>query len=401
MMRHRLLILSCCLVGLLVAKVSGQTQHLVAPGESWVDSHQSVSPGDSIVLMPGEHRPGVLSGVFGTEEQPVVIRPLKAGRPVKINAGSTGIHLARCGHIRIEDVQVVGATIAGILIDDAMTDEQDSLETEVPFGAIELERVTIEATGPKGRRHAVALVGQRDVSIVQCTFTGWGGAAIDVAASSAVTIRDCRLTPQDGHSQAAGVMVRAGSSDITIENNEFGAGMTYGVKLGDRLREEDHRPAPAPDAPEGSLHDAADVRIEENLFIEPGCAVAMSHAASGLVRNNTIVAPTLAAFSLALDHEDPRFVGLRKNAIRGNLITYNGDGLPQLVAVSRPVTRDEVAFGVNLWWGGESADQRKSLAARRVIAIEDHAPQTWEVNPALDDAYHATAADAGLFGMPE
>ena len=51
-------ILIALIAPLLLAQAAGATQHLVSPGEDLELLDERLKPGDEIILMPGQHRPG-------------------------------------------------------------------------------------------------------------------------------------------------------------------------------------------------------------------------------------------------------------------------------------------------------------------------------------------------------
>lgn len=423
--------LACAFTLAAIAPHSLATHHLISPGQSWPPAAKNLRPGDEILLLPGEHRPALLQGIYGEEARPVVIRSADLKNPSVIRGGHVALQLSDCRHIVVRNVIISESTLCGLLIDDKQGDLVDQLLAPAvvsttpntalpqlsasadaaitgasapdsdPLDHITIDSVTIRRIGPQGARHGMSIVGQQSVTVTGCTFEAWGGAAVEIMASRNVLVRQCALTGAPDHSQFDGIQVRGGSEAVRIEANTFTNAGVHAVRVGGRSKPEEFRPPLAEHSDAAgteTVFESARVTVMHNVILGSDCAVALSHARKCQVRNNTIIDPRQMVFAAAREHEQPRFGDLDACAILGNLITWrSGGSLSGLFLSTRPITRDQLALDVNLWWTDDCNERHGPLAQ---FPIEDHAEQLWEVDPLLDDQLQPRTDDAQLYGVP-
>jgi hypothetical protein len=231
-------------------------QHLVTPGDSWSELALRVRPGDEIILMPGRHQPASFDDLQGTHDQPITIRGLTIKQPSIIQARQHGIRLRRPKHIVIRDLAITGATVAGVQImgDPSNGEEQGSAAPqpdatpplvpplplgqsaahyETPWSAhVTIRNITVERTGPRGRRNAIHLEGVRHILIERVRINGWGGSAVKVIASADVRIEHSILRGRDDHGQLNGVQIRGGSENIRVSRCFFADSGEAAIVLG-------------------------------------------------------------------------------------------------------------------------------------------------------------------------
>ncbi|UCD73898.1 MAG: right-handed parallel beta-helix repeat-containing protein, partial [Phycisphaerales bacterium] len=284
---------------LLAAATAAQArQHLVNAGSEWQKLDGQIKPGDEIILMPGLHKPAVFRNLQGTADGRIVIRALDQSHPVKIEADRYGLRLQSPRFVTVRDVQIEGATVCGLLIDNQVVDDwrplrkTDDGEEETdgePPAQIILQRVSISHTGPTGKRHALEARGVGGLRIVDCRFNAWAGSAIEIIGCSDVNVLNCNFTGQDDHSQTDGVRVRAGSARVLVDHCRFDHAAARCVSIGSASEVEDFRPPIAEDARPGSVFEAQQVTVTYCIFTGGGIPFYLCHADRSSIRNNTVL----------------------------------------------------------------------------------------------------------------
>jgi hypothetical protein len=412
-----------CTVALGLSAASAHaTTHLVSPGHTWPAATKNLRPGDEILLLPGEHRPAVLQSVHGERELPIIVRSADMKNPSVIKGGHIGLQLSNCRNVIVRNVVIAESTLCGMQLDARLGDVVDELsgavkpeaslavehmtETgsaespETQPGSILVEGVMFRKIGPKGARHGVSMLRQKGVRVVNCTFEGWGGAAVEVVASRDVAVQECVLSGTAECTQFDGIQVRAGSEDVRIEANSFQNAGVHAVRIGGQSKLDEFSP-PLPETTDtvemGTIFESSRVTVMHNIIVGSDCAVALSHARRCQVRNNTIVTPREMVFAAAREQEDPRFSDLDSCLILGNLVTWEAGTVSGLFLSTLPLRRQQLALDVNLWWT-EDCNERHGPMTK--FAVEDHAEQLWETDPRLDDRFRPRQDDAQLYGVP-
>jgi len=183
-------------------------------------------PGTVIRLAPGDYGSGVrLEKVSGTRERPIVIAGLDAQHPPRFSGGGEAIHFSDCNYVTLRGIRVSGCAGNGINADDG-----GSYDT--PSRGMVFENVTIESIGPKGNHDGLKLSGLVDFTVRQCTFSGWGGAAIDMVGCRDGVIESSSFIGKEGFSQSTGVQAKGGSERVQIRRNAFVNAGQRAINLG-------------------------------------------------------------------------------------------------------------------------------------------------------------------------
>lgn len=385
-------VLLAILIVLVITPTVCATQHLIRAGRRWDHLAATLRPGDEIIFMPGRHRPGSLEMVQGTAEQPIVIRSINAENLATIDAESFGIQLRRCRFVTIKDVIVDGATISGLELTSGTA--LPGAGGNITPGRITLDNVTVRNTGPRGLRHAIALMGLSDVEIRNCRAEGWGGAAIDIARCDTVQIRDCVFAGNDQFTQIAGIQIHASCLDVRVNHCTFtDAGETV-LSVGAGKRNETSLP-PMPEAKPGTLYEARKVWIEYCTIRGGGHAALFAHCDLATFRNNTIADPKGLAILVKREEDDPRLDLANRLHIESNLIQWSSDGGKSVALISPEIESKRLTIGANLWW---HEDEASRLATLEALTPYQMFPQVVEVNPRLDESLKPGQSDAEVYG---
>lgn len=397
----------------LFAAPAHAAQYLINPGDDWAAKAVKCRPGDEIVLMPGRHRPASIDRLVGTAEAPIVIRGASTTKPSIIAAQLDGIRIKEASHIVIKDLQIIGGSASGIWI-AAAQDEQPADAAAAPQPAMSepltavqprgnrardilISNVSISKVGPRGQRHGVYLCGFADARLNNLRIEGWGGSAIELIACEDVVINRPALRGVKDHSQFCGIRARAGCDRVTISEGVFENAGEIAICIGGKSDPEEFIPPIPADAPNASVTEAARVSIEQTRIIGSPCPIAFIHATDSLVRSSTIVRPTRNVFALLNQSPDVRMAVSTRNIFGNNLVMWEPGDVKRLVEVDEGVSPAALVLEPNVWWSGETEEQRRKLGPMPGSAAQQQ-EQIVNVNPRPDDKLRPTEESVQTFG---
>lgn len=381
-----------CLIAL--GTSASATQHLLQPGDSWDVIDERLRPGDEILLLPGEHEPGVLTRAQGTGEQPITIRSLDPSQEATINATRYGIRLQAPKHVIIEKIRITGATINGIMAaGDDINGDSTSSEWS---GALTIRDIRVSQTGPEGKRDAIACEGLRKVRITRCTIDGWAGSGIRLTTCMDVDVSECKLEALDGHSQTAGITVQSGCEDIRISDCRIATNGGVGVLIGGTPALTDFHPSLTAETTHHSSFDATNVSVRRTYIVGASPVFHIAHADGCRLSNNTVVDPRGTVVQIAIEHIDPRMGTINELAIYANMVVWTDGMIDALLKLPPQVAPAEVDIQENLWWSDGAIETRNALVA--ALTIKPTFPQILDLDPGLDEFGLPQVADAELFG---
>ena len=367
-------------------------QQLVRAGHDWGRVAQRAEPGNEIILMPGKHLSATLSDIAGTEEQPIVIRGVDPRHPVEIDCDLYGIRLRNCRHIRLENITISGARIAGILIEGEASAPTHSSTAQ----SITLRNVHINETGPSGQRHAVHIRHADDVRIESSTISGWAGSGIEAVAVHGLVIQDCVLQGTDTCTQTNGIRLRGGTRNVRIVRTVVRDAGDHGICIGGASRENEVRTPPEGEAIANSRMEASSVEITDCLIEGGRCSVAFVHAADVHVHRSTLLRPRQVVVSIRRDREGDSADAVARSTFGDNIIAWQPGDLEAFLHIGRSANTDGLELTQNLWWGGDaSAVQALGPFPGKVIF-----PQQTDVDPELDADGRAGRAEHQAMGRP-
>ncbi len=200
---------------------------------------RAVKPGTILRISPGEY-PGD-HFVAGVER--LTIEALDAKQPPVFKGGKAGFHFSRCSGLTLKHLRISGQSENGLNIDDGG-------DFAHPVSNVVLDHIEVYDVGPKGNRDAVKCSGLDKLTIRDCTISGWGGQGIDFVGCHQSLVTGCRLVGKDGFSASAGIQLKGGSSDITVEKCHFTNAGERPINLGGSTGMAYFRP-------QGAKHEAA------------------------------------------------------------------------------------------------------------------------------------------------
>jgi hypothetical protein len=321
-------------------------------------------PGTTILLAPGRYATGIHVGKLqGTKDKPIVIAGADERNPPVLAGGKTAFHFAGCSYVTLRNVKVSGCTINGINADDGGN-------ADAPSQGMVFENLSIEDIGPKGNRDGLKLSGLDSFTVRNCTFSGWGGSAIDMVGCHDGVVENCRFLGKSGFSQDHGVQTKGGSERISIRRNFFKNGGGRAVNLGGSTGTAYFRP---------KLRDyeAKDIQVAGNHFVGSFAPIVFASSIECTVRHNTIVNPEKWVLRILQEQPTDKFLPCQKGAFQDNLIVF--DRRVQVFAnVGANTKADTFSFSGNAWFCSDG-ERRPSLPAKETGAV-------YQVDPILESA---------------
>ncbi len=267
-------------------------------------------PGTTISLAPGRYSPGIhIEKLRGTKDKPIVIAAADERDPPVFADGKVGFHFSACSYVTLRGVKVSGCTGNGINADDGGNPEE-------PSQGMVFENITIEDIGPKGNRDALKLSGLDNFAVRGCTFSGWGGSAIDMVGCHDGVVENCRFVGKSGFSQDHGVQTKGASERIAIRRNFFKQGGGRAVNLGGSTGLPYFRPKVRD-------YEAKDIEVAGNHFVGSLAPVVYASSIECTVRHNTIVNPEKWVLRILQEQPTDKFLPCQKGVFEANLIVFD------------------------------------------------------------------------------
>lgn len=321
----------------------------------------NVQPGTVITMMPGEYTGGrFLEDLHGTTEAPII---LEGSGEVVFQGGAEALHLVDCRYVTLRGFSVSGYPTNGINADDG-----GSFET--PAHHLVFENLRIENTGPTGNHDALKLSGVDDFIVRGCTFSGWGGSAVDMVGCHEGRIGNCRFLDQEGHSQSSGVQIKGGSRGITVVQSFFVDAGARAINLGGSTGLAYFRPKDA-------VYEASDITIAGNRFVGSTAPIAWVTADGGHVHHNTIYLPENWVGRILQETTDARFIQSRNGVFEKNLVVFDSN-ISTFINVGPNTQPATFAFRGNAWFDAEEGMRQPSLPVEETNGV-------YNVDPRLID----------------
>ena len=325
---------------------------------------QRAQPGTTIVLPPGRYGPDIyVEKLRGTKEKPIIVTAADMRNPPVFVGGTVAFHFAGCNYITLRGLKISGCTGNGINTDDAGNFAEPSI-------GMVFENLVIEDIGPKGTHNALKLSGLDKFAVRGCTFSGWGGSAIDMVGCHDGVVQNCRFLGKAGFSQDTGVQVKGGSERIIIKRNFFKQAGSRGVNLGGSTDLEYFRP-------KVRNYEAKDIEVAGNHFVGSRAPVNYASSIQCTVRHNTIVNPETWVLRILQEQPTDNFLPCQKGVFKSNLIVF--DRRVQVFANIGENTKPETfSFTGNAWFCTDG-NRRPKLPAQETGGI-------YQVDPLLENA---------------
>lgn len=339
----RVLAFSLLLVSPLVAE-----EFTVSSPEALRSVLPGLKDGDTVRIAPGEYPGGHhLSGIAN-----LTITALDPEKPPLFVGGGNAWHFSRCPGLTVSHLRTRGQTSNGLNLDDGG-------DRDHPVEGITLEHLEIREVGPMGNHDGIKGSGLVKLTIRDCHLEGWGGQGIDLVGCHRSLITGCRFVGKEGFSASAGVQMKGGCSEITVEKCHFENAGERPLNLGGSTGLDYFRPPGAP-------HEAARLVAKDNVIEGGLCAAAFVGVDGAEFSGNTVLFPGRWIFRLLQETAGPGFVPCRNVRVTGNRIVFRRAEIRSDVNLGAGTAPETFVFEGNRWFAED-----QPAASRPRLPVEE------------------------------
>jgi hypothetical protein len=300
----------------------------------------AATPGQRVLLAPGEYQGFTAAGLRGAPGAPIVVRSADPTRPARFVGG---VHLSRVAHVELAHFQLERAPHNGLNIDDGGTFDQ-------PSRHVVLRGLAVRDCGGQGNEDGIKLSGVEDLLAIDCTVERWGrgGSGFDLVGCHRCEFRRCVLRDSALDSASSGIQVKGGSSAVAILGCRFEHAGQRAVHLGGSTGLQYFRP-PVASVSEGSRSEARDLRVEGCTFIGSQAPVTFVGVDGASVRWNTLYLPAKWVLRILQETTAPGFVPCRNGVFADNLVVYTAAKVSTAANVGPHTAPNTFVFARNRW----------------------------------------------------
>jgi hypothetical protein len=292
---------------------------------------RNLKANSTVKIAPGDYPGGYQ--VSGIER--VTIKALDPARPPVFKGGKTGFQFTRCAHLSLRHLKIVGQTENGLNLDDGGLLDQ-------PVHGITLDHLEVSDIGPSGNHDGIKCSGLDGLKITDCILKGWGGQGIDFVGCHDSLITGCRFEGKPGFTASAAIQLKGGTRNVTVEKCHF-------VNAGERPLNIGGSTGLAYFRPQGAKHEAANIKVRENVIEGSLCAAAFVGVDGAQFTDNSIRFPTRWIFRILQETREPGFVPCRKVEIRNNHIVFRRSQVETELNIGDDTEPGTFVFEGNRW----------------------------------------------------
>jgi hypothetical protein len=329
-----------CLFACLLATCAYPAEIVVRDAAELQGALRGLKNGTTLKLAPGDY-PGN-HHVAGVDK--LTIEALDPKQPPHFKGGANAWQFSRCAGLTLRNLRVSGQTGNGFNIDDGG-------EAEGARG-ITLERLEISDIGPKGNHDGIKCSGLIHLTVRDCVITGWGGQGIDCVGCHHVLITGCRFIGKEGFTATAGVQLKGGSSESTVEKCHFENGGERPVNVGGSTNPEYIRPL-------GAKFEAAKITVRDNVMEGSSCAAAFVGVHGAHFTGNTVLYPNKWIFRILRENQDPSFAPSQNVFVRNNKIIFRRAQVQVDVNIGPGTSPETFHFEKNKWFAEDHPSSSK------------------------------------------
>ena len=275
----------------------------------------------------------------------LTVEALDPKNPPHFKGGSVAWHFSRCEGLTLRHVRMSGQRVNGINLDDGGKLDQ-------PVKGITIEHVEISDIGPRGNHDGIKGSGLQGLTIRGCTIAGWGGQGIDLVGCHQSVISGCRFVGKAGFTASAGVQLKGGSSDITVEKCQFTNAGERPVNVGGSTGAAYFRP-------QGAKSEASRIVVRDNV-IEGGLSAAVFVGVDGAeFTGNTILFPTKWIFRMLQENTAEGMVPCRNVLVKGNRVVFRRSQVQTEINIGGGTEPATFRFENNHWFAEDRPDSSK------------------------------------------
>ena len=338
-MKHLLTGLAALLFASLVAWPADEM--IVRDAESLRLALRNLKPGATLKISPGEYPGG--HSVSGVEH--LIIEALDPAQPPVFKGGKTGFQFSRCADLTLRHLCIRGQSENGLNLDDGG-------DLARPVSGITLDHIEVSDIGPTGNHDGIKCSGLDDLTIRDCTISGWGGQGIDFVGCHRTRITGCRLIGKDGFSASAGIQLKGGTSDILVERCHFTDAGDRPINLGGSTGRQYFRPP-------GATYEAARLVVRKCIIEGSECAAAFVGVDGAEFSGNTIRYPRKWIFRILQETRDVGFAPCRNVLIKDNRITFRRAQVRTDINIGPGTAPETFRFEGNHWLAEDAPPSSK------------------------------------------
>jgi polygalacturonase len=336
------LLRSVSLLALLwLANIAYADDMVVRDAGSLRETLRRSKPGVTLKIASGDY-PG---GYYVEGVDNLTIEALDPKNPPHFKGGSNAWHFSRCNDLTLRNLQITGQSGNGLNLDDGGRFDQ-------PVKGITLERLMISDIGPKGNHDGVKCSGLVNLTIRDCTISGWGGQGIDMVGCHDSLVSGCRFVGKPNFTATAGVQTKGGSYDITIEKCHFIQAGERPMNIGGSTDLRLFRPA-------GAKYEARRIVVRDNTIEGSSCTAAFVGVDGAEFIGNTILYPEKWIFRVLQETTAEGFNPCRNVLVRDNRIIFRRAQVQIEINIGSGTDPKSFMFEGNQWFAEDYPESSK------------------------------------------
>lgn len=333
----------CLALAVLLATTLPAAEYTVSTVEELRAALPKLGDGDTLKIAAGEYPGG--HRVEGRSH--LTITALDPQDPPIFVGGANAWHFSRCPNLAVSHLRTRAQTRNGLNLDDGG-------DRENPVEGITLSNLEIREVGPRGNHDGIKGSGLVGLTIRDCLVEGWGGQGIDLVGCHRSLIVGCRFVGKEGFSASAGVQIKGGSSEITVEKCHF-------QNAGERALNFGGSTGLAYFRPPGAKHEAARLVARNNVIEGSLCAAAFVGVDGAEFAGNTIRYPGRWIFRILQETTEEGFVPCRNVRITGNRIVFRRAEIRSDLNVGANTAPETFVFEGNRWLAEDRPEASKPI----------------------------------------
>lgn len=337
-------LVTCIVLCVATAAVASAAEVTVHDAQELQAALRDLKPGTTLKIAAGDY-PG---GHQVTGVNRLTIEALDPSKPPHFKGGTNGWQFSRCQGLTLRQLRISGQSGNGLNLDDG-----GDLSHSVT--GITIEHVEISDIGPTGNHDGIKCSGLDELTIRECTISGWGGQGIDFVGCHRSLITGCRFVGKEGFSATAGIQLKGGTSEITVEKCHF-------TNAGERPLNVGGSTGLAYFRPQGATYEARAIIVRDNVIEGSPCAAAFVGVDGAEFTGNTILLPQKWIFRILQETKEPGFMPCRNVVLRENRIVFRRAQVQTEVNIGPGTAPETFRFEKNRWFAEYSpADSKPKL----------------------------------------
>ena len=333
-MRHILLCLS------LIISTQAATLE-ISDADALKSALRDINPGTVLNLAPGDYPGG--HHITGIDD--LTLEALDPKQPPHFKGGACAFQFSRCHRLNLRHLKISGQSTNGINLDDGG-------QRTSPVKGITLDHLEISDIGPKGNHDAIKCSGLDELTIRDCTITGWGGQGIDFVGCHKSRITGCRFIGKPGFTASAAIQLKGGTSEVTVEKCHFKNAGERPVNVGGSTGLDFFRPSDA-------AYEGKDLTVQDCIIEGSLCAAAFVGVDGAIFTRNTILYPEKWIFRILQETTGERFVPCRNVKITENKIVFLRSQVQIEINIGANTAPESFTFTNNHWFAEDRPDRSK------------------------------------------